>query len=68
MTIRTRTLAILCVFGWLSPAVADPIEWPVARGPSNEPQPYVYDPNVWKNVPRPFRAFPVSVFSRWPFG
>lgn len=29
-------------------------EWPVPRGASSEPSPYVYDPAVWKNVPREF--------------
>ncbi len=29
-------------------------EWPVARGPSHEPAPYVYDAGAWKKVPRAF--------------
>ncbi len=41
----------------LLPAGAAPssaADWPVARGPSNEPVPYRYDPSAWKNVPREF--------------
>ena len=34
--------------------LARPDEWPVARGPSHEPAPYVYDASVWKQVPRAF--------------
>jgi tetratricopeptide (TPR) repeat protein/transglutaminase-like putative cysteine protease len=29
-------------------------EWPVARGPSREPNPYRYDPKILKEVPRAF--------------
>src|SRR5438270_13904341 len=29
-------------------------EWPVARGPSREPQPYRYDPVQWQQVPKDF--------------
>jgi tetratricopeptide (TPR) repeat protein len=47
-----------CVLGiallvGLSPA-ATAADWPVPRGPSREPQPYRYDPQLWKQVPRDF--------------
>jgi tetratricopeptide (TPR) repeat protein len=29
-------------------------DWPVKRGPSREPSPYVYDPATWKQVPREY--------------
>jgi tetratricopeptide (TPR) repeat protein len=35
-------------------AAAPAADWPVARGPSHEPQPYRYDPGRWKQLPRAF--------------
>jgi tetratricopeptide (TPR) repeat protein len=37
-----------------APAQADEEKWPVARGPSHEPAPHVYDPKVLDKVPRAF--------------
>src|SRR5262249_12652756 len=34
------------------PALA--ADWPVARGPSREPNPYHYDPAQWKKIPRKY--------------
>src|SRR5436309_12656887 len=50
---RCRSLlvcAALCAFA-LPVAAAD---WPVARGPSREPDPFRYDPVAWKAVPHDF--------------
>jgi tetratricopeptide (TPR) repeat protein/transglutaminase-like putative cysteine protease len=48
-----RTLLIGLVTALVVPA-ARAGEWPVARGPSHEPEPYRYDPAVLKRAPRAF--------------
>jgi transglutaminase-like putative cysteine protease/tetratricopeptide (TPR) repeat protein len=45
-------LAILLLLLCIARTQAD--EWPVPRGQSHEPAPYVYDAGVWKQVPRAF--------------
>jgi tetratricopeptide (TPR) repeat protein len=43
---------VLLTFSLTPARAAD--EWPVPRGASREPNPYKYDPQQWKNVPKEF--------------
>src|SRR5262245_19637511 len=48
-------LAIACLLFGAAGARAEMADkWPVARGPSREPNPYKHDPALVKTVPRPF--------------
>ncbi len=49
---RALFLVFACHLGSLLPASA--AEWPVPRGPSREPVPYIYDPAAWATVPKAF--------------
>jgi tetratricopeptide (TPR) repeat protein len=50
--VRFPILALACVCFWAAAARA--ADWPVPRGPSNEPEPYRYDAARWKQVPHEF--------------
>src|SRR5262245_33839827 len=49
---RRGYLGIIGCLIWAGQGRAD--EWPVKRGPSNEPTPYRYDARDWKQAPREF--------------
>ncbi len=48
-----RHVAALWSLLWIV-APAPAADWPVPRGPGNEPRPYLYDPAAWKTVPKDF--------------
>jgi tetratricopeptide (TPR) repeat protein len=47
-------LATFVVFLSIPTALHADDQWPVARGASREPNPYKYDPKVWKKLPKEF--------------
>ncbi len=52
----SRTIRFMVLMGAVFVAAGQSLgaSWPVTRGPSREPNPYHYDPAIWKTVPAEF--------------
>jgi tetratricopeptide (TPR) repeat protein len=58
--LRLPLAVCLVVLAWVAPATSENT-WPIARGPSREPDPYHFDPASVKKIPRHFLDNSVAV-------
>ncbi len=48
----SRYFLVLLIIGCITTATRAADKWPVPLGPSHEPNPFHYDPKLWKDVPK----------------